>query len=54
MKRVWVVRPELKTVAVHRPGGDAHTYGVDDTLSSEDATFLVEGFALHLRELFRD
>lgn len=54
VKRVWVVRPELKTVAVHRPGGDAHTYGIDDTLGSEDATFPVAGFALPLADLFRD
>ncbi|MFN0180235.1 MAG: Uma2 family endonuclease [Gemmatimonadales bacterium] len=52
--RVWVVRPEQKTVTVHRPGGDGHTYRVGDTLTSDDAAFSVEGFALPLAELFAD
>ena len=52
--RVWVVRPEQKTVTVHRPSGDSHTYRVGDTLTSDDASFAVEGFALALAELFAD
>lgn len=52
--RVWVVRPEQKTVTVHRPGGDSHTYRVGDTLTSDDAAFSVEGFSLPLAELFAD
>jgi Uma2 family endonuclease len=51
--RVWVVRPASQTITVHRPGGDAHTYGIDDTLTSDDAAFTVEGFELPLREAFR-
>ena len=54
VQRVWVVRIEQQTVTVHRPGGDSHTYGVSDTLSSDDASFSVEGFALPLAELFAD
>ena len=50
--RVWVVRPDQRTVTVHRPGGDGHTYGIDDTLTSADAGFAVAGFDLALRELF--
>jgi Uma2 family endonuclease len=50
--RTWVVRPELKTVTVHRPDRDAHTYSVGDTLTSDDAGFPVEGFALELGTLF--
>ena len=50
--RVWVVRPRLKTVTVHRPGGDAHTYGDDDVLTSDDAGFPVEGFDLPLGVIF--
>lgn len=50
--RVWVVRPQLKSVTVHRPGGDAHTYGANDHLSSDDAAFSVEGFDLHVGSLF--
>jgi Uma2 family endonuclease len=49
--RVWVVRPQSKTVTVHRPGGDAHTFGSDDTLSSADAGFDVEGFELKPRDV---
>jgi Uma2 family endonuclease len=52
VQRVWVVRIELLTVTVHRPGGDAHTYHVGDTLSSDDASFQVDGFALPLAALF--
>ncbi len=54
VQRVWVVRPALKTVTVHRPGGDAHTYGGDNALSSDDAGFDVTGFRLALAELFAD
>lgn len=50
--RVWIVRPANKTVTVHRPGGDSHTFGLGDTLASEDASFAVEGFHLPLAELF--
>ncbi|MCC6388025.1 MAG: Uma2 family endonuclease [Dehalococcoidia bacterium] len=49
---VWVVRPEAATVTVHRPNGDAHTYGAGDVLGSADAGFAVEGFSLALAELF--
>ncbi len=52
VQRVWVVRPEQKTVTVHRPGGDSHTYRIGDALSSDDATFSVPGFSLPLAELF--
>jgi Uma2 family endonuclease len=50
--RVWVVRPQQKTVTVHRPGGDAHTYGPGDVLGSGDAGFAVEGFALAVDDVF--
>jgi Uma2 family endonuclease len=51
-QRVWLVRPRTKTVTVFRAGGEAHHYTVDDTLTSADAGFEVEGFELSLRELF--
>jgi Uma2 family endonuclease len=51
-ERVWIVRPKAQTVTVHRRGGDAHTYGMDDTLTSDDAGLPVDGFELPLRELF--
>jgi len=49
---VWVVRPKNNTVTVHRPNGDAHTYSGTDILTSADAGFAAEGFALPLAELF--
>ena len=53
-QRVWIVRPTNKTVTVHRPGGDAHTYTVRDTLGSDDAGFAAEGFSLPLEDLFAE
>ena len=52
--RVWIVRPSNRTVTVHRPGGDAHTYNSSNTLTSDDAGFSVHGFALSLAELFAE
>lgn len=52
--RVWIVRPANKTVTVHRPGGDAHTYTSRDSLTSADAAFAVEGFELNLEQLFAE
>lgn len=54
VQRVWVVRPELKTVTVHRPGSDAHTYRMGDTLDSDTAGFAEPGFELALEDLFWD
>lgn len=51
-ERVWVVEPTTKTVTVHHPGGDSHTYHVGEALSSDDAAFTVAGFSLPLAELF--
>jgi Uma2 family endonuclease len=51
-ERVWVVRPQQRTVTVHRPNGDAHTYGAVDTLTSDDAGFAVPGFSVTVAELF--
>jgi Uma2 family endonuclease len=53
-ERVWIVRPRNKTVTVHRPGGDAHTYTQRDTLTSEDTGFAAEGFSLPLEDLFAE
>ncbi len=53
-QRVWIVRPRNRTVTVHRPGGDAHTYSARDTLTSDDAGFTAEGFELKLADLFAD
>jgi Uma2 family endonuclease len=52
--RVWIVRPRNRTITVHRPGGDAHTYTERDTLVSDDAAFPVPGFELPLAALFAD
>ena len=51
-ERVWVVRPKQHTVTVHRPNGDAHTYGVADALGSDDAGFSVAGFSVSVADLF--
>ncbi len=51
-ERVWIVRPRNRTVTVHRPGGDSHTYSGADILSSADAAFGEAGFALPLPEIF--
>jgi Uma2 family endonuclease len=51
-ERVWVVRPAQKSVTVHWPGGDAHTYGAGEMLGSREAGFTVEGFALAVDEVF--
>jgi len=53
-ERVWIVRPRNRTVTVHRPGSDSHTYGTRDALSSADAAFPVEGFELSLEQLFAE
>lgn len=52
VQRVWVVRPGLRTVTVHRPSGDAHTFREGARLTSEDASFSVAGFELELPRLF--
>lgn len=53
-KRVWIVRPRNHSITVHRPGGDAHTYTNGDILTSDDAGFATEGFALDLPGLFAE
>ena len=50
-QRVWVVRPQQRTVTVHR-GSDSHTYGLRETLSSDDAGFPIDGFELRLTDIF--
>jgi Uma2 family endonuclease len=50
--RVWVVRPAVKTVTVHRRGEEPRVFGVGDTLSSDDAGFTVPGFALPVYDIF--
>jgi Uma2 family endonuclease len=53
-QRVWIVRPRNRTITVHRPGGDAHTFGRDDVLDSSDAGFGETGFRLDLPSLFAE
>lgn len=54
VSRVWVVRPEQRTVTVHRPGGDNHTFRGADALTSDDAGFAVEGFSMTVLDIFDD
>jgi Uma2 family endonuclease len=51
--RVCVVRPKVQTVTVHRPGDEPRTYGLADTLSSDDAGFTVPGFELPASQIFQ-
>ena len=51
--RVWVVRPLVATVTVHRPDYSARTYRRGETLDSDAAGFAVDGFELQLDVLFR-
>lgn len=51
-QRAWVVRPELQTVTVHYPDGNAHTFEAGAFLTSHDAGFEVDGFALDVASLF--
>ena len=50
--RVWVVRPEQRTITVYRSNGDAHIFREGETLGSDDAAFEVDGFALDVRDVF--
>lgn len=52
VERVWVVRPRLRTVTVHRPGGAAQTITENGVLTSDDAGFSVEGFELPIAAIF--
>ena len=52
--RVWYVFPEDRVIVVHRPDSTSRTFHVGDTLTSDDAGFAVDGFALSLADLFGD
>ena len=51
-ERVWIVRPERRTVTIHRPNERPVTRTVGEALGSDDAGFRVAGFSLPLVELF--
>jgi len=51
-ERVWEVRPRLRTVTVHRRGAEPVTLTATSTLTSFDAGFAVEGFALRVADIF--
>lgn len=51
--RVWVVRPALESVTVHREGGSAQTFAGESMLMSEDAGFSEGGLALPVRVIFK-
>lgn len=52
--RVWLVRPRNQTVTVYRPDGGVVTYRAGDTLTSDDAGLPVDGFRLHVADIFED
>jgi Uma2 family endonuclease len=47
--QVWILNPKLKTLTVHTPTRDPHTFRTTDTL---DATPILPGFNLPLTDLF--
>jgi Uma2 family endonuclease len=49
---VWVVRPTCSTVTVHLQDRSARIVGAGGTLTSDDAGFSIEGFALAIDDLF--
>ncbi|MDZ7727484.1 MAG: Uma2 family endonuclease [Dehalococcoidia bacterium] len=51
-ERAWVVRPVQRTITVHWPNGDAHTYRSADVLGSGDAAFSIDGFELAVDDVF--
>jgi Uma2 family endonuclease len=53
-QRVWVVRPTTRTVTVHRPDNTARTFHASETLTSDDAGFAIEGFALPVADVFAE
>lgn len=52
-RRVWVVRPEQQSVTVHYPDGTARMFRKGQTLTSDEAGFGVDGFALEIGDIFR-
>lgn len=51
-ERVWVVRPEQMTVTVYRGDMTARLLREQDVLTSDDAGFPAEGFALKVADIF--
>jgi Uma2 family endonuclease len=51
-ERVWVVRPESRTVTVYRADGTAKIHHESAVLDSDDAGFPVEGFELRVADIF--
>ena len=49
-RRLWVIDPDRRTVAVHAPDAPARWLGADDTLDAGD---VVPGFAVAVAALFR-
>ena len=50
--RVWVVRPESRTVTVYRADGSANIRHEQDVLTSNDAGFCADGFQLPVADVF--
>ena len=51
-RRVWVVNPRRRTVAVYRPDAEPRVLAVGGTLTSDDAGFEVDGFELMVDAIF--
>ena len=51
VRLVWLVRPDSRTIEVHRAGGQVETLGEDDALDGLD---VLPGFSCDLRAIFDD
>jgi Uma2 family endonuclease len=51
-RRIWVVDVPVRQVTVHRDDRTSRTLREGETLTSDDASFTVDGFELPLHELF--
>jgi Uma2 family endonuclease len=51
-QRVWIVEPATQSVTVLRPDWTARTLHLGESLTSDDAGFSVDGFALPLEQVF--
>ncbi len=51
VRLVWLVRPDSRTIEVHRSSGEVETLGEDDALDGLD---VLPGFSCDLRAIFDD
>jgi Uma2 family endonuclease len=52
-ERVWLADEPTRSVTVHRGDGTVRTLGAEEFLTSDDAGFEIDGFALKVGEIFK-